>query len=167
MSVLQAVLAAILLLLAVPSLPAHWASITHFNEIRSGGGGAGEVGKVTVEHCERGPLIPDWSCSGTFTVGDPMAEPYQPTSGVRIANDFRNYRTGTSIGAVLSVGGHIGYRWGGIVQVQTLAYWLGTLVCLVVLIVAIVILTRRRRSYVAIWGLLVVGLLLIGVSASF
>ena len=38
----------------------------HFDKIGDQGGG--ELGYVTVARCERGSLIGDWSCSGTFQV---------------------------------------------------------------------------------------------------
>jgi hypothetical protein len=170
MSLLKVVVAAALLLASGPSLSAHWVSVTHFDKIGDQGGG--ELGYVTVARCTRGSLIRDWSCSGTFQVNDGMAEPYQPTPDVRVANDFRWHRPGTTIGATISPGSHVGYRWGTTVQLQTLEYWAGALLCLALLVVSATVAARRRRSMavawlmLATWIILAGGFLLIGASAS-
>lgn len=96
MSVVPVALAAILLVAAAPGLPARRASITLFDQI--GDHGAGELGFVTVGYCARVWLYHDWSCRGTFQVNDPMAEPYRPTPDVRVANDLRWHRPGTTVG---------------------------------------------------------------------
>lgn len=170
MSLLQVALAAALLLASAPSLPAQWASISHFSQISDQG--SGELGYVTVARCVHGSLIRAWSCSGTFQVNDGMAEPYQPTPDVRVANDFRWHRPGATIGATISPGSHVGYRWGATVQIQTLAYWAGGLVCLGVLVASAGVVVRRRQSaavawvILATWTTLPVGFLLIAASAS-
>ena len=134
MSLLQVALAAALLLARARAFSAHWVSITHFDKIGDQEGG--ELGYVTLARCARGSLIGDWSCSGTFQVNDGMAEPYEPTPDVRVANDFRWHRPGTTIGATIWPGTHVGYRWGLTVQLQTLEYWAGALACLAVLVVS-------------------------------
>jgi hypothetical protein len=90
----------------------------------------------------------------------------------RVANDFRWHRLGATIGATISPGSHVGYRWGATVQFQTLAYWVGGLVCLGVLVVSAGVAVRRRQSaavawvILATWTTLPVGFLLIAASAS-
>ena len=153
-----------------PSFSAHWASITHFDKIGDQGGG--ELGYVTVARCERGSLIGDWSCSGTFQVNDPMADPYPPTPDVRVVNDFRWHRPGTTIGATIWPDSHVGYSWGTTVQLQALEYFAGALACLAVLVVSATVVARRRRSVavawliLATWIMLAGGFLLVGASAS-
>lgn len=170
MSLVQVVVAAALLLASGPSFSAHWASITHFDKIGDQGGG--ELGYVTVARCERGSLIGDWSCSGTFQVNDPMADPYPPTPDVRVVNDFRWHRPGTTIGATIWPDSHVGYSWGTTVQLQALEYFAGALACLAVLVVSATVVARRRRSVavawliLATWIMLAGGFLLVGASAS-
>ncbi len=170
MSLLQVALAVVLLLTSAPSLSAHWVSITHFDKIGDQGGG--ELGYVTVARCARGSLIGDWSCSGTFQVNDGMAEPYPPTPDVRVVNDFRWHRPGTTIGATIWPGSRVGYLWGTTVQLQALEYFGGALACLAVLVASATVVARRRQSVavawliLATWIILACGFLLIGASAS-
>ena len=101
-----------------------------------------------------------------------MAEPYQPTPDVRVANDFRWHRPGTTIGATIWPGSHVGCRWGTTVQLQTLEYFAGALACLAVLVVSATVVALRRQSVavawliLATWIMLAGGFLLIGASAS-
>jgi hypothetical protein len=71
------------------------------------------------------------------------------------------------VGATISVGGHVGYRWGGAVQTVTVAYCVGMLASLVVLVMAGVAAVRRRQSLLALWIVLAVAFVLLGASASF
>lgn len=143
------VVAAIILLMVAPGLPAYWAGLSHFGQISDQG--AGEHGAVTVESCQRGSLIVEWTCTGTFAVNDPMAEPYPPPPDVRLANDYRWHRTGSQVDASISVGGHTAYRWGGGIQIETVLYWIAVLLSLVALARGVAAATRRSRIKARAW----------------
>lgn len=121
----------------------------------------------TLDLPRRHSLLVNWTCTGAFNVNDPMAEPYAPTSGVRVGNDWRWHRAGSRLDAVMPVNGHVAYRWGGRVQAEVVLYWIGVLLVVAGLVVATVGLARRGAAKVATWIALVAGTLLIGVSGSF
>jgi hypothetical protein len=80
------------LCMAVPAVPATWASLAAPASVveRAGDGS----GTVTVTHCSRGLLPANWHCRGTFAYADPMAQSPIVTANVVLVNDQRHYDRG-------------------------------------------------------------------------
>jgi hypothetical protein len=130
--------ALILLLVTLPSLPAAWRGLINFSSI-----GDGASGNVVVHQCQRGELLVDWTCQGTWSPNDPMATPVQPEA-VTVANNSRHLSAGTELGYVsLNPATHEGFNAGAKVQLPTLALWLGVLCGLATLVLLVT--TRGRR----------------------
>ena len=136
--VLAFVIAALGLLLVLPSLPSGWSGISHLPSIRDLG-----AGNVRITNCSRGDLLIDWTCSGTWSPNDPMAHP-TPSIHVTVKNDAQHLTLGTDLAYVrLERGIHDAYNAGATKQGQTVALWLGVLAGLATLV--LIVTTRRSR----------------------
>jgi hypothetical protein len=130
--------AIILLLVTLPSFPAAWRGLANLSAI-----GDAAPGGVVVKQCVRGELVLDWTCHGTWTANDPMADPVGPKE-VTLMNNARFLSKGSDLGFVyVKPGTHEGFNAGAMVQVKTVTLWLGVLCLLTTLILLIA--TRRSR----------------------
>jgi hypothetical protein len=149
-----AVIALSALCMAVPGVPATWASLAApASIVTSAGGGSGTV---TVTHCSRGLLLADWHCRGTFEYADPEAQGWRITPNVVLANDTGHYIRGAQVGVSLKAGTHRAYLWGDSYAAGVLVLLLGFVLC--AFLVGVLLLRSRR---VRIWvsgGILVLGI---------
>ena len=147
--------AVLVLLVLIPYLPAGWRALQAFDRV--GVGTTGLLGVVNIERCQRAALPWAWSCSGTFQVNDPMAEPYPPSPGVVLRDDSSFHATGTAVDSTIAVGSRDAYRWGGIAQARTLLLWGGVALAFAALVLGV---SRRSRAKLATAALTVSILLL-------
>lgn len=124
------VLTVVALLFVLPSLPAAWAGLTHFSDLNEA------QGSVVVSHCERGALLVNWTCSGTWSANDPMATPINDFQAV-VVNNPRLLPKGTNLGYVTAVPpSHDVYLAGGGMKEKVAVLWIAVvlLVCSLIMI---------------------------------
>ena len=142
------------LAVALPALPATWASVTSPGAVTDGASAGG--GTLTVTQCTRGFLLADWQCRGSFAYADPMAQGPQVFRNVILANDARHYDRGAQVGASLQARTHRAYLWGtryvaGIMLLVLGFSWCAFTACMLLL-------TRRRPGLLLAGGILVAGM---------
>jgi hypothetical protein len=135
--------AGVSIILGLPASTAMWATVRHW---QSATGSQGEGGYVTVTRCAaRLPLI-NWSCQGTFQVGDPYYGP-GTARDVPIANGFQHYTAGEQVGVNLIRSTHTAYYYDEMFSAEMLAGAAGALTCVVG--ATGMFLARRRGSAAA------------------
>jgi hypothetical protein len=138
--------AVVCLLVTLPLVPS---LISGFSDVGRVADGGSTTGFVTVEGCDRGALIVNWQCHGTFGYADPGgAEGAQPATtypDVTIANGYRHYAVGDRVAASLRLGTHDAYRSGTVTLFAMAGLTLLVLYQMAVVIVIGVLSLRKAR----------------------
>lgn len=139
--------AVVCLLVLLPLVPSLIAGFSDVGRVYDAGS---TTGFVSVEGCERGALIVNWQCHGTFGYADPGgavgAQPSTTYPDITIVNGYRHYAVGERVPVSLRLGTQHAYRSGTIVLLATFGLALLLLYALLVALVLTVMVLRRTPA---------------------
>jgi hypothetical protein len=139
------IVAVVCLLVTLPLVPSVIAGFSGFGRMAASGK---SDGYVTVEGCDRGALIVNWQCHGSYTKTD--TQPAAVFPNVTVANGYHHYAVGERVQANLKLGTHNAYRSGVLITLATIG--LALLVLYELSVVLVIAFLSLRKEPVSVLG---------------